>query len=173
MSLLAANKGKPMEALVEQVRDGSTLRVYLLPEFQFVQVFVAGIQAPSMGRRGARETVIEPEIVSDEQNGDTQPRSAPTSAQRLSASSAVGNEISPDPFGREAKHYTEVRVLNRDVRIVLEGVDKFSNLIGSVYYPDGEAAKDLAFELVESVSTNALAVSCTAETSWESFFSFP
>ncbi|KAG9152434.1 hypothetical protein Leryth_015833 [Lithospermum erythrorhizon] len=150
MSLLAANKGKPMEALVEQVRDGSTLRVYLLPEFQFVQVFVAGIQAPSMGRRGARETVIEPEIVSDEQNGDTQPRSAPTSAQRLSASSAVGNEISPDPFGREAKHYTEVRVLNRDVRIVLEGVDKFSNLIGSVYYPDGEAAKDLAFELVES-----------------------
>ncbi|KAG9152435.1 hypothetical protein Leryth_015833 [Lithospermum erythrorhizon] len=115
MSLLAANKGKPMEALVEQVRDGSTLRVYLLPEFQFVQVFVAGIQAPSMGRRGARETVIEPEIVSDEQNGDTQPRSAPTSAQRLSASSAVGNEISPDPFGREAKHYTEVRVLNRDV----------------------------------------------------------
>lgn len=44
MSLLAANKGKPMEAIVEQVRDGSTVRVYLLPEFQFVQVFVAGIQ---------------------------------------------------------------------------------------------------------------------------------
>lgn len=44
MSLLAANKGKPMEAIVEQVRDGSSLRVYLLPEFQFVQVFVAGIQ---------------------------------------------------------------------------------------------------------------------------------
>lgn len=44
MSLLNANKGKPMEAIVEQVRDGSTVRVYLLPEFQFVQVFVAGIQ---------------------------------------------------------------------------------------------------------------------------------
>lgn len=44
MGLLAANKGKPMEAIVEQVRDGSSLRVYLLPEFQFVQVFVAGIQ---------------------------------------------------------------------------------------------------------------------------------
>jgi staphylococcal nuclease domain-containing protein 1 len=37
------------------------------------------------------------------------------------------------------------------VRIVLEGVDKFSNLIGSVYYPDGESAKDLALELVENV----------------------
>lgn len=44
MSLLAANKGRPMEGIVEQVRDGSTVRVYLLPEFQFVQVFVAGIQ---------------------------------------------------------------------------------------------------------------------------------
>lgn len=38
------------------------------------------------------------------------------------------------------------------VRIVLEGVDKFSNLIGSVYYSDGETAKDLALELVENVS---------------------
>lgn len=37
------------------------------------------------------------------------------------------------------------------MRIVLEGVDKFSNLIGSVYYPDGESAKELALELVETV----------------------
>ena len=44
MGLLDANKGTPMECIVEQVRDGSTIRVYLLPDFQFVQVFVAGIQ---------------------------------------------------------------------------------------------------------------------------------
>lgn len=44
MGLLSANKGRPMQGIVEQVRDGSTVRVYLLPEFQFVQVFVAGIQ---------------------------------------------------------------------------------------------------------------------------------
>lgn len=36
--------------------------------------------------------------------------------------------------------------------MVLEGVDKFGNLIGSVYYSDGESAKDLALELVETVS---------------------
>ena len=42
--------------------------------------------------------------------------------------------------------------MNSQVRIVLEGVDKFSNLIGSVYYSDGETAKDLALELVENVS---------------------
>lgn len=48
MALLDANKGRPMQGIVEQARDGSTLRVYLLPEFQFVQVFVAGIQVNMM-----------------------------------------------------------------------------------------------------------------------------
>ena len=48
MGLLASNKGSPMQAIVEQVRDGSTLRVYLLPDFQFVQVFVAGIQVKNL-----------------------------------------------------------------------------------------------------------------------------
>ncbi|KAI7979273.1 Ribonuclease TUDOR 1 [Camellia lanceoleosa] len=152
MGLLASNKGRPMEAIVEQVRDGSTLRVYLLPDFQFVQVFVAGIQAPSMGRRAALETTVGIEVSSDEPNGEAsaEPNAPLTSAQRLAASSASSTEVSPDPFGREAKHFTEIRVLNRDVRIVLEGVDKFSNLIGSVYYPDGESAKDLALELIEN-----------------------
>ncbi|KAK9277828.1 hypothetical protein L1049_027384 [Liquidambar formosana] len=136
MGLLAANKGRPMQGIVEQVRDGSTIRVYLLPEFQFVQVF----------------SCRNPEITSDEPNGEAsaEPRAPLTSAQRLAASAASSAEVAPDPFGREAKHFTELRVLNREVRIVLEGVDKFSNLIGSVYYPDGESAKDLALELVEN-----------------------
>ncbi|KAJ7957145.1 Ribonuclease [Quillaja saponaria] len=149
MGLLAANKGSPMEGIVEQVRDGSTLRVYLLPEFQFVQVFVAGIQAPSMGRRAAAESVLETETT-DEPNGEVpvEPRAPLTSAQRLAVSSSA--ETVADPFAPDAKFFTEMRVLNRDVRIVLEGVDKFSNLIGSVYYSDGETAKDLALELVEN-----------------------
>lgn len=116
MSLLAANKGRPMEGIVEQVRDGSAVRVYLFPEFQFVQVFVAGTQAPSLARsRGTTETV-------------------PVA----------------DPFALEAKFFTEVRVLNRNVHIVLQGVDKYSNLVGSVYYPDGDSEKDLGLELVEN-----------------------
>ncbi|KAK6928617.1 Tudor domain [Dillenia turbinata] len=152
MGLLAANKGRPMEGIVEQVRDGSTVRVYLLPELQFVQVFVAGIQSPSMGRRAVVDSVIEPETSLDESNREAsaEPLAALTSAQRLAASAASATEIAPDPFGREAKHFTEMRVLNRDVRIVLEGVDKFSNLIGSVFYPDGDSARDLALELVEN-----------------------
>lgn len=150
MSLLATNKGKPMEAFVEQVRDGSTLRVYLLPEFNFVQVFMAGIQSPSMGRRAAAPEVPTPsDVVSEDINGEVETTSL-TTAQRLAASTAAASEVPPDPYAREAKHFTELRVLNRDVRVVLEGVDKFSNLIGSVHYPDGDVAKDLALELVEN-----------------------
>ena len=44
------------------------------------------------------------------------------------------------------------------VRIVLEGVDKYNNLIGSVYYPDGDSAKDLPLELVQNVSPIVLNV---------------
>nr|KAJ0205783.1 hypothetical protein LSAT_V11C500268440 [Lactuca sativa] len=141
-----------METIVEQVRDGSSLRVYLLPEFQFVQVFVARIQAPSMGRSTTQEPIIPIEVPSEDTNGEnnnSESRGPLTSAQRISASSGF-NEVSPDSYGREVKHFTEICVLNRDVRVVLEGVDKFSNLIGYVYYFDGESAKDLAMELIEN-----------------------
>ncbi|KAM3380515.1 ribonuclease TUDOR 1 [Capsicum galapagoense] len=152
MGLLEQSKGKLIEAFVEQVRDGSTLRVYLLPDFQFIQVFVAGTQAPTMGRRATPEAIINTSVTSDEPNGEStiEPRATQTSAQRLASSAASVTEVAPDPYGREAKHFTETRVLNRDVRIVLEGVDKYSNLIGSVYYPDGESAKDLGLELIEN-----------------------
>ncbi|KAK4488915.1 hypothetical protein RD792_004705, partial [Penstemon davidsonii] len=152
MALLAKNKGSPLEAMVDSVAGGSILRVYLLPEFQYVQVFVAGVQAPGSGRRAAPETVIGNDIASNEQNGDSVPeaRAPLTSAQRVAAASAAMVDVPADPFGKEAKHFTEIRVLHRDVRIVLEGVDKNSSLIGSVYYQDGESAKDLALELIEN-----------------------
>lgn len=147
-----ANKGKPIKAIVEQVRDGSTLRLNLLPQFQFVQAFVAGVQAPSMGRRVLPESVPESETVTDDSNGVASADAGAqlTSAQRLSATSATYNEVSPDPFGREAKHFTEIRVLNRDVRFVAEGVDKFNNLIGSIIYADGDTPKDLGLELIQN-----------------------
>lgn len=34
---------------------------------------------------------------------------------------------------------------------MVEGTDSFSNIIGSVYYSDGDTLKDLALELVENV----------------------
>lgn len=133
-----------------------------------------------MGRRVAVDLKPEPDTAAEDTNGElsADAREPLTSAQRLAASSGASTEVAPEAFGREAKHFTEIRVLNRDVsvllkyisrvylsppcsscfifldsqvRIVLESVDRFNNLIGSVIYADGDTPKDLAFELVENV----------------------
>ena len=44
LGFVETSKGKPLPAIVDAVRDGSTVRVHLLPEFQYVQVYCAGIQ---------------------------------------------------------------------------------------------------------------------------------
>lgn len=71
-----------------------------------------------MGRRPAvNDAIPENSIIANETNeeiaGETQ--QPLTSAQRLAASSPSLAEVAPDPFGREAKHFTETRVLNREV----------------------------------------------------------
>ncbi|RLM64504.1 hypothetical protein C2845_PM16G06490 [Panicum miliaceum] len=141
---IARNQGKALEAIVEQVRDGSTIRVYLIPSFSFVQVYVAGVQAPSMGRR--LPSAVAPKEVAN--NVDV---SGKTSRLQKPVASAVAySEIPPDRFGKEAKHFTKTKVLNKEVWIILEGTDSFNNMFASVYYSDGNTAKDLALELVEN-----------------------
>jgi len=68
-----------------------------------------------MGRRAAPESVVESELASDDTNVDVsgEPRATLTSAQRLAVSTAT--EASADPFAHDAKFFTEMRVLNRDV----------------------------------------------------------
>lgn len=51
--LAKVGKGRPVDAIVEAVNSGSTLRVTLLPSLQSATVMVAGVQCPSMGRRPA------------------------------------------------------------------------------------------------------------------------
>ncbi|KAG8379632.1 hypothetical protein BUALT_Bualt07G0109100 [Buddleja alternifolia] len=150
MALLEANKGRPLEAFVDQIINGSTIFVYLLPEFQHVKVLVTGIQAPSSGRKGVSQATTISDKASNGKNGEStaEARAQLTSAKRVAPASASRVEVPADPFGKEAKHFTEINVLHRYVRIVLEGVDKYNSLICSVYYPDGESAKDLALELV-------------------------
>lgn len=37
---------------------------------------------------------------------------------------AAQPEAAPEPFAREAKYFTELRVLNKEVKVVLEGVSQ-------------------------------------------------
>ena len=38
------SRGKPIQAIVEHVRDGSTLRLFLLPEFHHITLMISGIR---------------------------------------------------------------------------------------------------------------------------------
>ncbi len=60
----------------------------------------------------------------------------------------------------------QTRVLNREVRVVLEGVDKHGNLLGSLMYPEAETPVDLGEKLVSSglakVPPSLLRATCIA-----------
>ena len=107
-------KGEVVSGIVDQVLNGSLLRVILLPKFYSVLISVAGVQAPSLNKRGP------------------------------------DGEQGPEPYAPQAKHFTECRVLNRDVRLVLQGLDRYENLFAQVLWQlDGHEC-DLGKELLRS-----------------------
>lgn len=44
------------------------------------------------------------------------------------------NKSVPEPFAEEAKYFSEVRLLQRDVKILLEGTSN-QNLLGTIIHP--------------------------------------
>jgi len=126
-------KRKPVDVIVEQVLNGSSLRV-LLPTHEVVIMNMTGIQAPSF----KMETVNEKEknkkgkekVASPEEEGESV---KPKSAQRVEVA---------QPFAKEARYYTEMRLLNREVTVLFEGVDKFNNLFGTIIISEDEKSKD-------------------------------
>ena len=69
---------------------------------------------------------------------------------------AIAEPLPVLPFLHDASRLMSVallpqtRVLNREVRVVLEGVDKHGNLLGSLMYPEAETPVDLGEKLVSS-----------------------
>ncbi|XP_073239320.1 staphylococcal nuclease domain-containing protein 1-like [Porites lutea] len=104
---LDANHGKEFNAVIEHVRDGCTVRAFLLPEFHHVTVMFTGIKSPMFRREGDKEI--------------------------------------PEPFADEAKFFTESRLLQREVKIILEGVSN-QNFLGSIIHPAGNIAELLLRE---------------------------
>ncbi|KAI8382321.1 hypothetical protein BD560DRAFT_346615 [Blakeslea trispora] len=103
-------KGKPLDAVIEQVRDGSTFRVLLiLPDGlqQIVTLFLSGIKAPACKRDNSDDTSVS------------------------------------EPYGEECKFFVESRLLQRGVKVILEGLAQSSgqNFVGSVQHPAGNIAE--------------------------------
>ncbi|XP_064490231.1 staphylococcal nuclease domain-containing protein 1-like [Ornithodoros turicata] len=112
---------KPVPAVVEMVRDGSTLRVLLLPSYHYVTLMLSGIRSPPI-----------------QKNSD-------------------------NSLAEEAKYFTESRLLQRDVEVVLETVSN-RNFLGSVLHPNGNIAELLVLNgMAKCVDWNMSAVTSGAD----------
>uniref|UniRef100_A0A9J7XS31 Staphylococcal nuclease domain-containing protein n=1 Tax=Cyprinus carpio carpio TaxID=630221 RepID=A0A9J7XS31_CYPCA len=99
---------KPVNAIIEHVRDGSMLRALLLPDYYLVTVMLSGIKCPTFKRE------------------------------------ADGSET-PEPFAAEAKFFTESRLLQRDVQIILESCPN-QIILGTILHPNGNITELLLKE---------------------------
>ncbi|XP_073435341.1 staphylococcal nuclease domain-containing protein 1 isoform X1 [Dendrobates tinctorius] len=99
---------KPVNAIIEHVRDGSVVRALLLPDYYMVTVMLSGVKCPTFKRN------------------------------------AEGKEV-PEPFAAEAKFFTESRLLQRDVQIVLESSHN-QNTLGTILHPNGNITELLLKE---------------------------
>jgi len=103
--------GKPVKAIVEHVRDGSTLRLMLIPDFYQITLMLSGVRSPG---------------------------------------TKMGTDGKPDPklsemFANEAQYFTEFRLLQREVEVILESSSN-NNFVGSVIHPAGNIAEALLKE---------------------------
>uniref|UniRef100_A0A7N6AUV8 Staphylococcal nuclease domain-containing protein n=1 Tax=Anabas testudineus TaxID=64144 RepID=A0A7N6AUV8_ANATE len=99
---------KPINAIIEHVRDGSVVRALLLPDYYLVTVMLSGIKCPTFKRE------------------------------------ADGTET-PEPFAAEAKFFTESRLLQRDVQIILESCPN-QVILGTILHPNGNITELLLKE---------------------------
>jgi len=103
--------GQPIDAIIESVRDGSTVRAFLLPDFYHVTLMMSGMRCPGQ---------------------------------------KIGYDGKPDPYDKEeffdeALYFVESRLLQRDVKIILESVNN-KNFVGSIIHPNGNIAEALLAE---------------------------
>eukprot|EP01041_Mallomonas_annulata_P007052 gene7052-14351_t len=51
--------------------------------------------------------------------------------------------VPPEPFALQAKHFTELRMLNREVDLVVDGIDRSGTLLVTVKHPKGNIAVEI------------------------------
>lgn len=126
-------QNKQLPAVVDYVREGSTMRCELVSadgslKHTMVQINLTAVAAPSLPL----------------------PYSYLMSQyERKVANSPKGTKIDKPkreavvPFAAEAQNYTEARLLHREVKIVLQGIDKSENLFATVLYAAGNISRKL------------------------------
>ena len=87
--------GKPVDAIIEHVRDGSTVKLLLIPDFYHITFAISGIRCP-----------------------------------------AFKQDSPPEPFADQAKFFVESRLLQRDIKVIIESAIN-TQFVGSILHPKG------------------------------------
>ncbi|GAB6033374.1 hypothetical protein CHUAL_013139 [Chamberlinius hualienensis] len=118
---------KPVKAVIEHVRDGSTVRALLFPNYQYITLMMSGIRCPTFKMSEDEKTQI------------------------------------PEPFADQAKFFSESRLLQRDVEVILESASN-NNFVGTILHPNGSIAELLLTEgFARCVDWSMAFVSTSAE----------
>lgn len=128
-SLYKRAKGQAVNAVVSQVRDGSTLRCELKHGAQtwIITFLLAGALSPRVPI--SHEYLMaqyEKKKADDSDFDEEEPKKEDTA-----------------PFANEAVNFVERRLLHRDVKLHILGMDKYNNLYGDVIVPEGNITKRL------------------------------
>ncbi|KAL0482973.1 staphylococcal nuclease RISC complex protein [Acrasis kona] len=110
-------KGKPVNVIVEHVINGASMRVLLPQTNEMVVLQLTGVTAPS--------------IKSQSLNKGAKKDNKPSSSTDGNTSTLVNVDVA-HPFAHEARHFTEIHLLNREVTVLFDSVDKFKNLYGNI-----------------------------------------
>jgi staphylococcal nuclease domain-containing protein 1 len=126
-----AVKGKPLPAIVDRVRDGSTIRCEIINpatlKHTMLLLNLAGVGAPRVP--------IPHDFVMSQYNKRR--------AENPEMDEDAPVEEAWPAFAAEAQAYTEARLLNRDCHVVIQGTDKFNNMFGTILFPKGNISLKL------------------------------
>lgn len=138
-----------VRVVIEGVRDGATLRVCVIGPgntFTYASLFMAGVMCPragsgsaaGSGATGGAGASAAAASASENEGGDDENDEAPAAAVSSSSGSSA------EPYGLQAKVFSELRLLNRELDVKLFAVDARANaLVGTVLHPKGDIAGEI------------------------------
>merc|ERR1740123_329709 len=131
-NLFQSFRGKQIDGIIEEVREGSTVRVELIMptqggiQTQMIWVAMSGIQCPPMPK---------PKVIQEREYRNQIDRGENPGQFRYEP---------PSQIAVNAKRFVERRLLHQDVKVCLEHLDTNQNtLYGSVLFPKGDIAVKL------------------------------
>ncbi|PAA63610.1 hypothetical protein BOX15_Mlig010255g1 [Macrostomum lignano] len=134
-----SHKQRPLNAIIEHVRDACTYRVLIaLPDAYYsVSFMLSGVKSPTF-----KQPQQQQQQQQQQDDGNTGDSAEPGTQQQQQQQQA---QPIAEPYAEEAKFFVEARLLQRNVRLVLETVSGQS-VVGSVLHTNGNIAEILVQE---------------------------